>query len=309
MSWLYGIAGSTNLAAIATVLGNDTSAAGIWMPRVAVAFLIAGLSFRIAAVPFHFYAPDVFEGTAPSNVALLSFVPKVVGFVALLRLLPLSPVPQSYDAWMPENSIQLLLAAMAILTMLVGNLMAWRQTNLYRLLAYSSVAHAGYMLIGLAIGNGDPIPGVQALLFYLAAYGLMTIGAIALIGGLGSTFDDIRGLNSSHPATALCLAICLLSLTGLPPTVGFFGKLNLFLASWGNASTIGRTLAILLALNAAIGAWYYLRIVAIMFLDPAPESEPPKSKPAWSTLLAGVICTTGTVLFFIAPQWLWDMVP
>lgn len=326
MSWLYGIAGSTNLAAIAAALADHASAAGTWMPRVAIAFLIAGLSFRIAAVPFHFYAPDVFQGTTPSNVAMLSIVPKVVGFVALLRLLPLAPVSQTYAAWMPENSIQLLLAAMAILTMFVGNLMAWRQTNLYRLLAYSSVAHAGYMLIGLAVGAAAPLSGTQALLFYLAVYGLMTIGAVALIGGWSvtereggsggqdasasyTTLDEIRGLNRFHPTTALMLAICLFSLTGLPPTAGFFGKLNLFLAAWGNATPVGRTLAIILALNAAIGAWYYLRIVAIMFLDPAPELDPPKSKPAWSSFLAGVICTIGTVLFFIAPQWLWDLVP
>jgi NADH-quinone oxidoreductase subunit N len=319
MSWLYGVAGSTNLAAIAMSLADDTSVAGIWMPRVAAAFLIAGLSFRIAAVPFHFYAPDVFAGTTPSNVALLSFMPKVVGFVALLRILVVAPVPQSFVAWMPENSIQLLLASMAILTMFVGNLMAWRQTNLYRLLAYSSVAHAGYMLIGLAVGNAASVPGTQALLFYLAAYGLMTIGVIALIGGWGqgaggwgadgsnayTTLDDIRGLNRFHPTTALCLAVCLLSLTGLPPTVGFFGKLNLFLAAWGNSTAMGRTLAIVLAINAAIGAWYYLRIVAMMFLDPAPESELPGSKPVWSSFLVGVICTAGTVVFFVAPQWLW----
>jgi NADH-quinone oxidoreductase subunit N len=209
--------------------------------------------------------------------------------------------------------------------MLVCNLMAWRQTNLYRLLAYSSVAHAGYMLIGLTVGDIGSVPGTQAMLFYLAAYGLMTIGVIALLSGVRSTehgsiesssmfhtpcstLDDIRGLNRFHPTTALLLAVCLLSLTGLPPTVGFFGKLNLFLAAWGNATTLGRTLAIVLAINAAIGAWYYLRIVAIMFLDPPPESTGSAAKPAWSSFLAGAICAAGTLLFFIAPQWLWDIV-
>jgi NADH-quinone oxidoreductase subunit N len=227
---------------------------------------------------------------------------------------------------MPENSIQLLLASMAIVTMFVGNLMAWRQTHLYRLFAYSSVAHAGYMLIGLTLGDAGAVPGVQAMLFYLAAYGLMTVGAIALIGGLGgwelgaggwagtqknsfTSLDDIRGLNRVHPTTALCLAVCLLSLTGLPPTVGFFGKLNLFLAAWGIGTSLGRTLAIVLAINAAIGAWYYLRIVAIMFLDPTPESDVPAARPAWSSFLAGALCTAGTMLFFVAPQWLWDALP
>lgn len=320
MSWLYGVTSSTNLDTIAAQLAGNVSSGQAWMPRVAIAFVIAGLSFRIAAVPFHFYAPDVFQGTTPSNAALLSFVPKVVGFAALLRILPIAPLPQAAAAWVPEPSLQLLLGSLAILTMFVGNLMAWRQTNLYRLLAYSSVAHAGYMLIGLAVGDAQSVPGTQALLFYLAAYGLMTIGVIALVGGWGFgasgpheqenrpylTLDDIRGLNRVHPTSALCLAICLLSLTGLPPTVGFFGKLNLFLAAWGNATTIGQVLAILLAINAAIGAWYYLRIVAIMFLDTGPEVKRPASQPAWSSFLAGVLCTVGTVLFFIAPQWLWD---
>jgi NADH-quinone oxidoreductase subunit N len=325
MSWLYGVAGSTNFAAIGEQLGQVTSAADVWLPRVALAFLIAGLSFRIAAVPFHFYAPDVFQGTTPSNAALLSFVPKVVGFVALLRVLPLLPSPQLVASWAPEHSLQLLLASIAILTMFVGNLMAWRQTNLYRLLAYSSVAHAGYMLIGLTVGDTGAVPGTQALLFYLAAYGLMTIGVIALISGWSgigrgsgggqvingayTTLTDIRGLSRLHPTTALCLAVCLLSLTGLPPTVGFFGKLNLFFAAWNDATTLGRTLAIILAINAAIGAWYYLRIVAVMFLDPMPEQAPPRTRPAWSSFLAGAICTAGTVLFFVAPQWLWDALP
>jgi NADH-quinone oxidoreductase subunit N len=102
------------------------------------------------------------------------------------------------------------------------------------------------------------------------------------------------------------LAICLLSLTGLPPTVGFFGKLNLFLAAWGTETTLGQTLAILLALNAGIGAWYYLRLIAIMFLDPAPETTFDQARPAWPSFLAGALCTAGTVLFFVAPQWLWD---
>jgi NADH-quinone oxidoreductase subunit N len=326
MSWLYGVAGSTNFAAIAQALAADTSAAGVWMPRVALAFMIAGLSFRIATVPFHFYAPDVFQGTTPSNAALLSFVPKVVGLVALLRILPLAPLSRTIAGWAPEHALQLLLASMAVITMFVGNLMAWRQTNLYRLLAYSSIAHAGYMLIGLAVGDVQAVPGTRAMLFYLAAYGMMTIGVIALLSGFAdrgtgpgsgrvekrnsyTTLDDIRGLNRVHPTTALCLAACLLSLTGLPPTVGFFGKLNLFLAAWGNATTIGRTLAIALAVNAAIGAWYYLRIVAVMFLDPAVESKLADSKPAWSAFLAGAICTGATVLLFIAPQWLWDMIP
>lgn len=315
MSWLYGIAGSTQFAAIAEAMASILPDSANWMPAIAVAFIIAGLCFRIAAVPFHFYAPDVFEGTIPANVAMLSFIPKVVGFVALLRLLPIASGVISSAGWVPESSVQLTLACLAVVTMFVGNLMAWRQSNLYRLMAYSSVAHAGYMLVGLTVGNIGEIPGVDALLYYLAAYGMMTIGVLALFGSLGTasyparTDLDIRGLNRSHPAIALLLAVGLLSLTGLPPTVGFFGKLNLFLASWEDATSVGRTLAILLALNAAIAAYYYLRLVAIMFLDPQEESAAAASQPPWSSTLAGAICIAGSVLFFIKPQFLWEILP
>src|SRR5262249_42045061 len=161
-------------------------------------------------------------------------------------------------------------------TMFVGNLMALRQRHLYRLMAYSSIAHAGYMLIGLAIGDAVPVSGRQALLFYLAVYGLMTIGVFALwsaVGGIKqevgsragrgrnmasilpapcSALDEIRGLSRSQPSVALLLALCLFSLTGLPSTAGFLGKLNLFLAAWSDDSHIGRGLAVMLAINAAI---------------------------------------------------------
>ena len=183
MSWLYGVAGSDESCGDRERTGGrhaGTPATG--MLPIAFALLVAGLCFRIAAVPFHFYAPDVFQGTTAANAALLSFVPKVVGFVALLRLLPLTgagevarrpgcrTAPRSC-CWPYWPS----------LTMFVGNLMALRQKNLYRLMAYSSIAHAGYMLVGLAVGDGGPIAGTEAVLFYLAAYGLMTIGVFALV--------------------------------------------------------------------------------------------------------------------------------
>jgi NADH-quinone oxidoreductase subunit N len=333
MSWLYGVAGSTNFSAIAAVIGQDAPEGGNRMLQIAFALLLAGLSFRIAAVPFHFYAPDVFQGTTASNAALLSFVPKVVGFVALLRLMPLTRVGETMTGWLPDESARLLLAIVAVLTMFVGNLMALRQANLYRLMAYSSIAHAGYMLVGLAVGDVEPVGGTHAVLFYLAVYGLMTIGVFALIGGIGSreqgaesreqgvrhpssvlpapcsVLDDLRGLSRSQPMIALLLAICLFSLTGLPPTAGFLGKLNLFLAAWSEATYVGRTLAIIMALNAAMAAWYYLRLIALMFLEPATEQELEPRQVAWSSWLAGVVCTAGTILLFIAPQWLWDHVP
>ncbi len=326
MSWLYGASGSTNLAAIAAALGQESPEGGHLMRQIAFALLLAGLSFRIAAVPFHFYAPDVFQGTTASNAALLSFVPKVVGFVALLRLLPLTGVAAvaglseaGYNEagynWLPAERTRLLLAILAVATMFVGNLMALRQSNLYRLMAYSSIAHAGYMLIGLAVGDAGRVGGSDAVLFYLAAYGLMTIGVFALFSGIDgpdrplSTDVELRGLSRTQPSIALLLAVCLFSLTGLPPTAGFLGKLNLFLAAWSEATPIGRTLAILMGFNAAIAAWYYLRLVALMYLEPATQREAMPRRVAWWSWLAGAACTFGTVGLFSAPQWLWQNLP
>jgi NADH-quinone oxidoreductase subunit N len=315
MSWLYGASGSTNLAAIGEVVRGTSPQGGARMLQIAFAMLLAGLSFRIAAVPFHFYAPDVFHGTTAANAALLSFLPKVVGFVALLRLVPLTAAGQSDTGWLPDDSARSLLALLAVVTMFVGNLMALRQKQLYRLMAYSSVAHAGYMLIGLAVGDIGAVSGTDAVLFYLAVYGLMTIGAFALLSVVtkgnhpAQLDDDLRGLAQTQFPVALLLAICLFSLTGLPPTAGFLGKLNLFLAAWSDGSRMGRGLAIAMALNAAIAAWYYLRLVALMFLEPSTEMKATPARITWTAWLAGIICAAATILVFISPQWLWESVP
>ncbi len=310
MSWLYGAAGTTNLAGI-----GEAAAAGRMSPdsglvRVALALMIAGVGFRITAVPFHFYAPDVFQGVTSSAAAMLSFVPKVVGFVALLRLVPIASGMMGLHEWAPADSVRVLLALLAVVTMFGGNLLALRQSHLHRLLAYSSVAHAGYMLVGLTVGErGTPIGGTSALLFYLAVYGVMTIGAFALLGGAGTpqrplqTDSDLAGLSRTHPAAALLLAVCLFSLTGLPPTAGFLGKLNLFLAAWSDGTGLGRVLAVTLAVNAAIAAWYYLRLIAVMYLEPTGRTETgPLNAAAW---VAGVCCAAVTIVLFALPQPLW----
>ncbi len=311
MAWLYGATGTTNLTGIAAALSQSGAGENV-IRHLALVLLVAGLAFRITAVPFHFYAPDVFQGVPASNAALLSFIPKVVGFVALVRLLPLTGATITAQLWLPDESARMLLSILAVATMFVGNLMALRQTNLFRLMAYSSIAHAGYMLVGLAVGNVGAVGGTSAVLFYLASYGLMTIGVFALLRGASSegqsleTIDDLRGLSYTHPSTALLLAVSLLSLTGLPPTAGFLGKLNLFLAAWGETTAVGHWLAGLLALNAAIAAFYYLRLVAVMYLEPAADRHPrPVDVAAW---LGGLACTAATLLLFAQPQWLWDAV-
>jgi NADH-quinone oxidoreductase subunit N len=313
MSWLYGVAGTTNLVGIGQFLNAAKSDAEILWMRLALALLVAGLSFRITAVPFHFYAPDVFQGVAISNAAMLSFIPKVVGFVALVRLLPLTASAAGPEHWLPDGSARALLATLAVVTMFLGNLMALRQKNLQRLLAYSSIANAGYMLVGLAAGNVGAIGGTSAVLFYLAAYGFMTLGVFALLRGAGVEHpvvsrDDLRGLARVQPVNALLLSVCLWSLIGMPPTAGFLGKLNLFLAAWTAGTATGHWLAALLALNAAIAAWYYLRLIVLMFLETDPDAEKRRNKKELVSWFAGVFCTLATVAIFFSPQWIWDAV-
>jgi NADH-quinone oxidoreductase subunit N len=310
LSWVFGIAGTTNLTAITERIVSAPATSNLGMFRLAMVLIIAGLSFRITAVPFHFYAPDVFQGVTTSSAAMLSFVPKVVGFTALLRILPVCFGSANFTDWMPVGAVRIVLVVLAILTMFVGNLLALRQTSIMRLLAYSSIAHAGYMLVGLTVGNAASNSGVASLLFYLSMYGIMTIGLFALITAAGSfarplrSLSDLAGLSKSHPSIALMMAICLIGLSGLPPTGGFLAKLNLFVAAWSEGSSDGRLLAIVLAVNAVIAATYYLRMIASMYFEQSTVVRGLSRQPAaW---IAGCVCAVATLALFVLPQPLMD---
>lgn len=314
MSYLYGAVGSTNLEAIYAAL---IAGRGQPMPIllvVAVMMMVAGLAFRLTAVPFHFYAPDVFQGAPNSAAAMLSFIPKVAGFVALYRVLAV-PVEALGGEWSLAQFSSPLLWWLAVLSMFVGNLLALMQTDIRRMLAFSSVSHAGYMLVGFVVGTftaGGPT-GFEALLFYLVVYGAMTLGAFAALGVLQrpdrrvETIDDLAGLSRTRPAVALLLTLFLFSLTGLPPTAGFLGKLNLFLAAWGTGTEAGHWLAIWLAVNATIGAWYYLRVIGTMYLQPAPSVTATEEPNAPSYLAMG-LCAVATLALFAVPGWLWALI-
>jgi NADH-quinone oxidoreductase subunit N len=309
MSYLYGIAGTTNLAGIYAAVSEPKHA----MPAcVAAGAVIAGLGFRLAAVLFHFYAPDVFQGTSIGGAAMLSLIPKIAGLVALIRLL--APSADHQDL---VDLAQPALWVLAALTMTVGNVLALVQTDVRRLFAYSSIAHAGYMLVGLAVIPDDRtgIRGMSALLFYLAIYGTMTIGLFAVLAAIRPRPEDqsaealatenLAGLSRSHPVAALLMSVFLFSLTGLPPTAGFFGKLNLLLAAWSAETEISRALAVLMAANAAVAAWYYLRLVAVMYLQPAVAPLYQRALPA-PEFVAATACAVATIGLFIAPDWLWQ---
>jgi NADH-quinone oxidoreductase subunit N len=330
-SYLYGLGGTTNIPGLARALGTVDSGPLPVPALAALVMVVAGLGFRIAAVPFHFYAPDVYQGTTAGAAALLAYIPKVAGFVALARVLGF--VPQSgllgalalgpakvIPGLLLGPQVSTLFWILAAVTMTLGNVLALLQDNLKRLLAYSSVAHAGYMLIGLAAApylRGVNAPGgVEAILYYLAAYGAMTIGAFAVISYVNTpqrpveTVDDLAGLNRSRPGVALLMMVFLFSLIGIPATGGFAGKFLLF---WGAMSVPGipgdpttleqarlfRILALIGVLNAAVGAWYYLRIVAVMYLRNPLRPAGSSRRPA--TLTAILICAVLTIALGVPP--------
>lgn len=338
MSYLYGVTGTVNIPGILDALDAGRDAVGRPGPPwrglvlISLVMVVAGLGFRITAVPFHFYAPDVFQGTTTPSAALLSFVPKVVGFAAMLKVLGFVPMPQLAGPVGKAlgEQVPVLMWIMAAVTMSLGNILALWQTNVKRLLAYSSVAHAGYMLIGLAVAPrlaGAPteaVSGVQALLFYLVAYGAMTVGAFAVLhvlslGGRSvENEDDLVGLGKTHPGIALLMVLFLFSLIGIPLTGGFTGKFLLFLDAMGMSGPAGpvelepaaklqlaeqawlyRLLALIAAINAAVAAWYYLRLIAAMYLREAIEPLP-KVRPSPGLATVG-FCAVLTVALGMWP--------
>jgi NADH-quinone oxidoreductase subunit N len=328
-SYLYGLTGTTNLPAIVKTLTDAGQAQAEGIPGVsliALVMIVAGLGFRITAVPFHFYAPDVYQGAPTVVAALLAFVPKVAGFVALMRVLGFVFAGDAGTGLALSPEVPTLFYFLAIATMTLGNVFGLLQDNIKRLLAYSSVAHAGYMLIGISVapdlrraGNwmvtGAEGPGagggIDAVLFYLVAYSAMTIGAFAVLSYLSTQqrpvehIDDLAGVSSSHPGVALVMMLFLFSLIGMPFTAGFFGKFFLFFGAL-NAQPpspwLYRILALVGVINAAIGAVYYLRVIAVMYLrTPVKPLERVRSLPGLATLW---ICALVTLGFGIAPQYL-----
>lgn len=310
-SYLYGLGGTTNVTAILQAFQDPATDRPPALTYIALVMVVGGLGFRITAVPFHFYAPDVYQGTSASAAALLAFVPKVVGFVALIRLLGYLWNADAIGGLALGQSVPIFMWILAAATMTLGNLLGLLQNNVRRMLAYSSVAHAGYMLIGLAVAPQAPTgEGVGAVLFYLIAYGAMTIGAFGVLAYLHSErrpvedVDDLAGLSRSHPGVALLMALFLLSLIGMPLTAGFSGKFLLFMGALGvknpDVAWLYRTLAIVGALNAAVGAWYYLRVLAAMYLR--NSLTPPEPRRSWPGLATLWVCAIITLAGGVYPE-------
>ena len=275
--FLYGATGTTAIHKIVEGSGVPLIQGGAAMTAlstIGLLLVVGGLAFKTAAVPFHAYVADVYEGAASPVAGMLGFVPKFAGFLALIKVL-------TSIGWNIPTELMWLLWVMAAATMTVGNVLALLQRNVKRMLAYSSVAHTGYMLIALLVGpvagQGPMHDGVAALLFYVAVYGAMNLGVFALLGAFKSgqrdaeTLDDIAGLARRSPGAALGLAVCAFSLMGLPPTAGFLGKLYVFSSAFSLPDTHPMhgamiVLAVIGVINSAIGAAYYLRIVAALYM-------------------------------------------
>ena len=289
MSLLFGLTGALAFPdVLRATAGLSGPMAGALL--VAVALLLAGLAFKISMVPFHMWTPDAYEGAPVAVTAFLSVGPKAAGLALLLRLMSaLGP------AW---QTVAPLILGLTIVTMTLGNLVALVQTNVKRLLAYSTIGQVGYLLIGLAVHT--PL-GLEGLLVYLVAYLFMNLGAfacvVAVVNDTGSeSLDAFRGLSQRSPVIALLCTLCLLSLAGLPPLLGFFGKFLLF----GSALDAHHpVLAVAAILNSAIALYYYVNLIRLMYLIEPVRREP--LRPALSLRLALAVCAAVTLWLGLFP--------
>ncbi len=296
MALVYGVTGTTRVAKIAEIIAKMSTPSDNTMLLIGMFLLLTGFLFKIAAAPFHMWTPDVYEGAPTPMTAFMSAGPKAAGFAAMLRLL-LVAFPTMVAEWSD------LLWILAVLTMTIGNFTALRQDNIKRMLAYSSIAHAGYALVGLTAANST---GTAGILFYMLSYAFMNIGAFAVIilvgkkGEANGTVMDFAGLGKKHPLLAATMALFLLSLAGMPPTAGFIGKFYLF----SGAIQEGYIwLAIIGVLNSAASVYYYLRVTVYMYFKPGEEEF------EWVTVtapiaLALVVAAAGSLIPGVIPSML-----
>jgi NADH-quinone oxidoreductase subunit N len=275
LSLLYGLTGTTSLPGVQEYLAGGIPEASRFAVYAITLLVLAGIGFKIAAVPFHFWCPDVYQGAATPVTALLSVLPKAAGFGIALRFFYGAFSLSGTSAWDLSGSIgwPQLLMLVSVVTMTVGNIAALTQTNMKRLLAYSSIAHAGYLLMGIVALSED---GARGLIVYLLAYVFMNLGAflvVTLVHLHEGTFDlrDYPGLYRRAPLLTVAMAFFLLSLVGIPPFLGFLGKLYVFAAVIEKGMGV---YAVIGAVNAAVAAYYYFRVLKVMTIDAGNEDKP-----------------------------------
>ena len=291
-SMIYGFAGTTRFDTLATLFTGPNADPGVGV-IVGLVFLLAGLAFKVSAVPFHMWTPDVYEGAPTPVTAFFAVAPKIAAIALLVRTM-VGPFGELFEQW------QQIVILISILSMLLGALAAIWQQNIKRLLAYSSIGHVGYALVGLAAGSKEGITGIG---IYMAIYLAMNVGTFCCVlsmrrqGLMAEGIDDLAGLARNHPMMAAAMAVFMFSMAGIPPLAGFFGKLYVFLAAVNEGLY---TLAIIGVLTSVVGAYYYLRIVKIMYFD-----EPADAFDKTAGREVGVIMTFAglfTLLFFVFPS-------
>ncbi len=296
MSMLYGLTGTTNILDISTTFRLNPASEPLLM--LSAVMVLVGLGFKIAMVPFHQWSPDTYEGAPTPITAFLSVGSKAAGFAVLVRVLATGISPDILD-WTP------LIIVLSGITMTLGNLIAIPQTNIKRMLAYSSIAHAGYLLLGVAAMTYSPI-AIPAILIYLFAYLFMNLGAFAVVilisSRLGS--DDIRdyaGLVKRAPVPAFALVIFLLSLSGIPPTAGFFGKFYLFSAAIQSNNPAIFWLTVVAIVNTIISVYYYLNVVRQMFFVRSKQTTPIRSSRPLNFVIGLTMAMTLAILLYPQP--------
>ncbi len=304
VAMVYGVAGTTHIDEVGTAFEKYV-AAGAHLPGLAIlglGLIFVGLGFKVVVAPFQVYAPDVYEGAPTPVTALLASGPKAATFALMIRIFFVSfASAQGYWFWA--------ICVCAVLTMLIGNLAALVQTNVKRMLAYSSIAHAGYILVAFAASS---VLGVAAILFYLAAYVLMKVGAFLVVTHLGQqdekrlSIQDYSGLASKQPVVAACFSLFLLSLLGLPATGGFLGKFFAFQAALGIGRRALVLLVVIAAINSVIGAYYYLRVIITMYFQ-APSRDYTPAPVAPAVAIALFIAAAGTLYLGVLPSRVWDL--
>lgn len=294
ISIIYGLTGTTNIKAISLFI-SENGLAGNLSLLLSVIFFVVAFGFKIAAAPFHMWAPDVYEGAPTSITAFMSVGPKAAGFAVFGRVFMVAFASVKVD-WAT------ILIPLSILTMAVGNIVALSQTNIKRMLAYSSIAHAGYALLGIIAANNA---GLSSMMNYLMIYAFMNIGAFTVIimlrseGFRGDSIYDYEGLSKTHPLAAALMLIFMFSLTGIPPTAGFIGKLYLFMS----AVNAGYTwLVVVAVIFSAISAYFYLRIVMYMYMREPRVAVRLASSPGTSIALG--ITTVAVLLIGVLPSFL-----
>jgi NADH-quinone oxidoreductase subunit N len=289
---VYGAAGSTHLGPIAAVLAHPKGGWPIYL-SAGVFLLLVGLAFKVAAVPFHFWVPDVYEGAPTPVTAFMAVAVKAAAFAGWARIFLHQLAPME-DEW------RLPVKALAILTMTVGNLLAISQSSVKRMLAYSSIAHAGYLLIALVAGGEA---GGQALLFYVLSYTAMTFGAFGVVIAMkegekdGDAYGDFAGLGFKRPFLGMAMSLSMLSLAGFPPLAGFVGKFYLFRAAVVSGHT---DLAVIGALNSLLSVVYYLRVIVMMYMEEGGAAGKSFGR-APGLYLAIAACVIGTIYLGILP--------